>query len=139
MDRKDTQGQIYGIVDGGIHHLNYYGQTMAMKLPHVRHISCGSPPVDAGTGSAKEQTEEKWNLCGSLCTTADVIVKQFPLTGGKVGDVLVFERVGAYSVTEGINLFLSRDLPKVLFYSQAQGARLIRDSQATDRINSGNL
>lgn len=139
VDRKDTQGQIYGIVDGGIHHLNYYGQTMAMKLPHVRHISCGSPSVDAGTGSAKEQTEEKWNLCGSLCTTADVIVKQFPLTGGKVGDVLVFERVGAYSVTEGINLFLSRDLPKVLFYSQAQGARLIRDSQATDRINSGNL
>ena len=130
VDRKDTQGQIYGIVDGGIHHLNYYGQTMAMKLPHVQHIS---------RDAAENQAEEKWNLCGSLCTSADVIVKQFPLTGGKGGDVLVFERVGAYSVTEGINLFLSRDLPKVLFYSDEQGIQLIRDTQETDRINSGNF
>ena len=103
---------------------------MAMKLPHVQHIS---------RDAAENQAEEKWNLCGSLCTSADVIVKQFPLTGGKGGDVLVFERVGAYSVTEGINLFLSRDLPKVLFYSDEQGIQLIRDTQETDRINSGNF
>lgn len=35
-------------------------------------------------------------------------MKQMPLKHAKIGDALVFERVGAYSVTEGIYLFLSR-------------------------------
>ena len=34
-----------------------------------------------------------------------------PLKHAKIGDALVFERVGAYSVTEGIYLFLSRRMP----------------------------
>ena len=126
VDQKENSGQIFGIVDGGIHHLNYFGQTMAMKHPYIQHIS-----------DRKEENQiKKWNICGSLCTTADVIVKQFPLVGAKIGDVLVFERAGAYSVTEGINLFLSRDLPKVLFYSKESGFRLIRDTQVTDVFNS---
>ena len=127
VDRKENAGQIYGIVDGGIHHLNYFGQTMAMKLPYVRHI-----PI----GKRESGREEKWNICGSLCTTADVIVKQFPLAGAKVGDVLVFEGVGAYSMTEGIGLFLSRDLPKILFSSREKGIQLVRDAQPTDVWNS---
>lgn len=135
VDRKENGGQIYGIVDGGIHQLNYFGQTMAMKLPFVQHISaerggCGTWECISMNG------EEKWNICGSLCTTADVIVKQYPLRNAKVGDVLVFERTGAYSVTEGISLFLSRDLPKVLFYSRKEGIRLVRDRKETDNINS---
>lgn len=130
VDRKENGGQVYGIVDGGIHHLNYFGQTMAMKLPYIQHIPRGR------SYGQENPAEEKWNICGSLCTTADVIVKQVPLAGAKVGDVLVFERVGAYSVMEGISLFLSRDLPKVLFYSKAQGLRLVRDVQPTDVINS---
>ncbi len=156
VDRKENGGQIYGIVDGGIHQLNYFGQTMAMKLPYVQHISVEKGGTDfaqshsrgkadvADTSENKGATqecmsmkkEEKWNICGSLCTTADVIVKQYPLMDAKVGDVLVFERTGAYSVTEGISLFLSRDLPKVLFYSQKEGIRLVRDRKETDNMNS---
>lgn len=130
VERKETEGQIYGIVDGGIHHLNYYGQMMAMKLPHIQHISCQSDM------KPRQQIEEKWDICGSLCTVADVIVKQLPLVGAQVGDVLVFERVGAYSVMEGINLFLSRDLPCVLFYDQKDGIRIVRKTQSTDILNS---
>lgn len=129
VDRKENEGQIYGIVDGGIHHLNYFGQTMAMKLPYVQHIS---------SEKREDAKEEKWNICGSLCTTADLIVKQFPLVGASIGDVLVFEGVGAYSMTEGINLFLSRDLPKILFHSKKKGMELVRDTQATDVFNSRN-
>lgn len=154
VDRKENGGQIYGIVDGGIHHLNYFGQTMAMKHPYVQHISRDGKwreqrvvkqpdesteslenPIQEG---AEAVEKEKWNLCGSLCTTADVIVKQFPLKKAQVGDVLVFERTGAYSVTEGINLFLSRDLPMVLLYSEAEGLELLRDTQHTDVLNSRN-
>lgn len=32
-DLKISEGQRYCIADGGIHHVNYYGQMMAMKKP----------------------------------------------------------------------------------------------------------
>lgn len=125
VDQKRNRGQNYCIVDGGIHHLNYYGQTMAMKQPYVIHLK-----------NHKEGAIEAWNICGSLCTVSDVIVKQFPLENAQIGDILVFQNTGAYSVTEGIGLFLSRDLPKILFYSKEKGVELIRDTQVTDTINS---
>lgn len=128
LERKENAGQIFGIVDGGIHHLNYYGQTMAMKIPYLKHFL-------RGERSSEHEVEEKWNICGSLCTVADVIVKQLPLQGATPGDVLVFERTGAYSPMEGISLFLSRDLPKVLFYSQEYGIQLVRDTIQTDYFN----
>ncbi len=57
----------------------------------------------------------------------DVLVKNIPLSNAAIGDLLVFERVGAYSVTEGIYLFLSRDLPRIFFYSRKCGMQLMRD------------
>ena len=38
VDQKVNHGQNYCIVDGGLNHLNYYGQAMAMKMPHHKHI-----------------------------------------------------------------------------------------------------
>ena len=35
VDTKQNQGQNYCIVDGGINHVNYYGQAMAMKIPEM--------------------------------------------------------------------------------------------------------
>lgn len=35
VDRKTNQGQNYAIVDGGIHQLVYFGQSMAMRRPQV--------------------------------------------------------------------------------------------------------
>lgn len=130
-DRKVNQGQRYCIVDGGIHHLTYYGQTMAMKIPHYQHIRMQEETADEGDAA------ERWNICGSLCTVNDVIVKQLPLGNVSIGDVIVFERVGAYSVTEGMYLFLSRDLPQILFYSRedGNGGRMLRRRRGTDEIN----
>ena len=73
-------------------------------------------------------------MCGALCTTADVLVKDLPLTDAAIGDVIAFEKTGAYSVTEGIGLFLSRDLPRI--YKQEEGKRiLLRDFIKTSEIN----
>lgn len=124
VDQKINRGQRYGIVDGGIHHLSYFGQMMAMKIPHFLHLS-----------QEEEGEMELWNICGSLCTVNDVLVKNLPLSNAKIGDLLVFERVGAYSVTEGISLFLSRDLPQIFLYSKACGMQLIRDRKRTNEWN----
>lgn len=128
-DLKISEGQRYCIADGGIHHVNYYGQMMAMKKPPIRHLK----------RSAEAGTEERstWTICGSLCTMNDVLVKQFPLEQPAIGDSLVFEKTGAYSVTEGISLFLSRPLPQVLLYSDRNGFCCVRENLYTDVLNYG--
>ena len=123
-DIKNNNGETFVICDGGINHLKYYGQTMAMQTPPITLL-----------GDHGEKTED-YTLCGSLCTTADILVRKVTLPALSVGDVLAFGRCGAYSVTEGIGLFLSRQLPRIVLHSERGGNRLLRDFYGTDILNS---
>ena len=123
MDCKDHGGQHYCIVDGGMNHLNYLGQIMGMKRPHLRHFA------------ARAASVQDWTLCGSLCTTNDVLVRSMPLAGLCPGDLLVFENTGAYSVTEGLGLFLSRDLPQVILWQNGT-PHPVRSETPTYPINT---
>ena len=123
VDMKINKNKSYCIVDGGIHHMNYYGQMLAMKKPPVLHWN------------EKSGEPEEWTVCGSLCTMNDVLVKQYPFVDLKLGDKLIFDLVGAYSVTEGISLFLSRELPQVILYSKRDKYRLARTNYPTDILN----
>lgn len=129
VDMKVNKDQPYVIMDGGINHLNYYGQTLAMKQPYCVQL-------DAEGNEKTEGEAEAWNLCGALCTVSDVVVKRFPLHKPQIHDILVFERVGAYSVTEGIYLFLSRPLPRIYFWTEEGGLRMVREGVHTDLLNS---
>ena len=120
MDMKTSSRQHYCIVDGGIHHLHYDGQIRGMYQPYMSCI----PSRDYGYA-------EDWIVCGALCTDNDILVRKCRLGGIKVGDVLVFHRAGAYSMTEGMTLFLSHPLPKVALYSKKEGWRLVRPEQPT--------
>ncbi len=125
MDLKHNDDVNYALVDGGIHHLRYYGQTMAMQIP----------PMEVFGGddscSAERQT---YAICGSLCTTADVLVREVKLPKLKIGDVIGFGRCGAYSVTEASVLFLSRQAPSVWLLTGGEH-RLLRESQPTYPLN----
>ena len=123
VDKKTNKNQNYAILDGGIHHLVYFGQSMAMKLPICELY----PP--------KENTDEKWNLCGSLCTVNDILVKQFPAGNLQLGDCFIFKNTGAYCMTEGISLFLSRDLPSVLKINENGKIEKVRDNLPTYKFN----
>ena len=127
MDTKTTEGTHYAIVDGGIHQLNYYGQIMGMKVPYMNLYKKDM--------TASSETMP-WNVCGSLCTVNDVILKGAMLQKIDKGDCLVFEKCGAYSVTEGMALFLSRELPQIQFYSKEHGFAVIRDTVETNIFNS---
>ncbi|MBR4250180.1 MAG: diaminopimelate decarboxylase, partial [Verrucomicrobia bacterium] len=122
VDVKENRGEKYAICDGGIHQLVYYGQMMAMKRPHLAHFP------------EREGVEENWNLCGSLCTVNDVLLKQLPVKDLQVGDTFAFFRTGAYSVTEGMALFLSRELPAV-YLKDGEDLICLRERQETDGIN----
>lgn len=126
VDQKRNDAVNVCIVDGGIHHVNYYGQNMAMKTPILSFFP----------QHLLEQGEEEWTVYGSLCTVADILLKKLSLSDARVGDFLVFHNIGAYSVTEGIYLFLSRKMPRIWLYSEAEGVCLLRDELDTWKLNT---
>lgn len=127
VDLKRNQEQNYALVDGGMHHLVYFGQHMAMKQPFF-HV-CGKEHLPA---------TDQWNLCGSLCSMNDVMTKQSPLPDLALGDVLAFENAGAYCMTEGISLFLSRDIPAVYLLLENGTAVQVRKAFDTATLNQPN-
>lgn len=135
-DLKSTGDANYAILDGGIHHLNYFGQRMAMQVPPIK--------VYAGEVSENEERTDveftelpdiDYTLCGSLCTVADVLVREVKLKKLELGDVLEFGHCGAYSVTEAPVLFLSRQLPAIYAYSKEYGYECLREHIPAAEIN----
>ena len=139
VDTKTNDGANYAILDGGLHQMKYDGQIQGMQIPVITHIgSAGSVAASSagtGTAAAPDTSDEKWTLCGSLCTTADVIARGASFTGLKKGDRLVFHRTGAYSVYEGFSMFLSRDLPSVYMLDKDNQLRLMRGRIETAGFN----
>ena len=124
MDVKSSDDKNYCITDGGIHHLNYDGQIRGMY----------EPPMEILAGE-RQGEEKNWTICGSLCTVNDIMVQKLALTEPKPGDILVFKRTGAYSSMEGMLLFLSHSLPKILLYNKEEGFRQIRKAYQTYKWN----
>lgn len=126
VDMKENKNGNFVLLDGGIHHLVYYGQTMAMRIPYFEIFP------------KRNEAEVIYNLYGSLCTINDVLVKNLRVPKLTLGDTFIFKNVGAYSATEGISLFLSRDLPKVVIIDKNGSMKLVRDTIKTSEINFPN-
>ena len=126
-DMKSNKNGNHVMLDGGINHLVYYGQTMAMRIPHFDLLQAN-----------KEDEKETYTLYGSLCTINDIIVKGLEVNKLHLGDIFVFKNVGAYSVTEGISLFLSRNLPNVVLYKSDGEIIVVRNNKNTYEINYPN-
>ena len=126
-DKKTNHGQNYLILDGGMHQMVYFGQYMGMKLPKV--TLCGKED---------RVPTAQWNLCGSLCSMNDILVKALPLPEVEIGDTLCFANTGAYCVTEGIALFLSRDLPAVFVRTLDGRLHCVRETTETYLFNTRN-
>lgn len=134
VDIKKAEERNYCLVDGGIHHVNYYGSNMAMRTPVVSHLRKDEEwetLLEEKKGTAKE-----YMICGSLCTFADILVRGLMLNAPHIGDVLIFDNIGAYSVTEGSYLFLSRELPGIYLKKQDGWIEELRNQMASYEINS---
>ena len=112
------------MTDGGIHQIHYDGQVRGMYLPHVEMIP-----------EKEEGQEGEYTVFGALCTVNDVLLQKVRLKEPSVGSTLVFERTGAYSMVEGMALFLSRELPAVALYSKNMGWKQLRRRQPTYQWN----
>ncbi|MBP3701731.1 MAG: alanine racemase, partial [Lachnospiraceae bacterium] len=129
-DCKTNKGANYCLIDAGIHQINYYGQNMALKTPLIDHYPM-HPQADV--------EPQEWMMVGSLCTFNDVVARNFPVKDLRIGDYFIFHNIGAYSVTEGGYLFLSRDLPNIYFADEKNGIRLIRQGIPTHILSTPDL
>ncbi len=125
MDLKENEGVNYCIIDGGINHINYYGSMMGMNSPVMQQIKTNSDTED-----------KEWCICGSLCSTNDVEIRAFNGKGLSINDLLVFNNIGAYSITEGIYLFLSRTMPKIILRNDEDDYVVARDFMESSILNT---
>ena len=133
VDTKTNDGINYAIIDGGSHQLRYYGQMQGMQIPLMDLISIHDFPQDT-----ESKQDNKWTVCGSLCTTADVLARNAEFDGKPltIGDTLVFHQVGAYSLYECISLFLSRDLPRIYLFKNDCTLKCVRDKMESSIFNT---
>lgn len=128
-DIKTSFDNNWCILGGGINHVNYLGSMMGLKIPVIKFLSS----EERGRGDDLDMAS--YTLCGSLCTTNDVLVRDIKTDKPLIGDVLAFTNIGAYSVTEGINLFLSRTMPKIAIYSCGK-TEVVRDRIESWKLNN---
>lgn len=123
VDIKNNENGNILLVDGGINHLVYYGQTMAMRIPYMEQYP------------KREGVLKHYTLYGSLCTINDILVKNIELKDVQVNDTFIFKNVGAYCSTEGISLFLSRELPKIILKEKNGKFKMVRSNIKTSNLN----
>ena len=137
-DVKTNDGTNYAILEGGLHQITYYGSMAGMKVPSIDYISktSGSTKMDEVQGELKNELQD-YVLAGSLCSVNDILVRKVSLPKLDIGDSLCFNLTGAYSATEGISLFLSRDLPAIIVQGIDGKVALVREHTETNIYNGG--
>jgi diaminopimelate decarboxylase len=128
VDLKINNERRYCIVDGGSHHIRYYGQMLGIKVPKVKIVR----------NHITNEGNYRWNVCGALCTIHDCLLKDYETQDIQIGDLISFCNIGAYSVTETDYLFLSRELPLILIKDLDNSFVEIRKRIATAEVNSRN-
>jgi len=100
IDKKISRGQIFLVVDGGLHHhltaSGNFGQVIRKNYP-----------VAIGTKMGHQHLETV-NIVGPLCTPLDILADKMQLPNAEVDDLVVIYQSGAYGYTASPNKFLSQ-------------------------------
>jgi diaminopimelate decarboxylase len=99
IERKISRGQVFLIMDGGLHHhlaaSGNFGQVIRKNYPVV----IGNKV----TGGEREIA----SVVGPLCTPLDLLADQMEMAKADVGDLVVVFQSGAYGFTASPTAFLS--------------------------------
>lgn len=103
VDRKESRGTTFLVVDGGMHHQlaasGNFGQVIRRNYP----IAVGN--------RMDETPSETVQVVGCLCTPLDLLGDKVALPRGEVGDLVVLFQAGAYGHTASPTAFLSHPAP----------------------------
>jgi diaminopimelate decarboxylase len=103
VDRKESRGRTFLVVDGGMHHQlaasGNFGQVIRRNYP----IAIGN--------RMDEEPTEMATVVGKLCTPLDILGDRVALPPADVGDLVVVFQAGAYGFTASPTAFLSHPEP----------------------------
>ena len=103
VDRKESRGSTYLVVDGGLHHQlaasGNFGQVLRRNYPLV-----------IGSRTDAEPTETV-QVVGALCTPLDLLGDRVSVPSCDVGDLVVIFQAGAYGLTASPTAFLGHPAP----------------------------
>ncbi len=103
IDRKESRGHTYLVVDGGMHHQlaasGNFGQAIRRNYP----LALGN--------RMDQSTREVVSVVGCLCTPLDLLGDRVELPPGRIGDLVVIFQAGAYGLTASPTAFLSHPAP----------------------------
>jgi diaminopimelate decarboxylase len=103
VDRKESRGKTYLVVDGGLHHQlaasGNFGQVIRRNYP-----------VAIGNRMDEEATDTV-SVVGCLCTPLDLLADGVSLPAADIGDLVVVFQAGAYGLTASPTAFLSHPPP----------------------------
>jgi diaminopimelate decarboxylase len=99
LDRKVSQGQVFLVADGGLHHhlaaSGNFGQVIRKNYP----VAVGNR-IDAAE-------REVQTVVGPLCTPLDLLADRMEMARAEPGDLIVVFQSGAYGPTASPAAFLS--------------------------------
>lgn len=103
VDRKESRGKVFLVVDGGLHHQlaasGNFGQAIRRNYPI------------AVAGQVDAETAGRVTVVGCLCTPLDLLGDDVELPTADVGDLIVLFQAGAYGLTASPTAFLSHPAP----------------------------
>jgi diaminopimelate decarboxylase len=103
VDRKESRGKIFLVVDGGLHHQlaasGNFGQVFRRNYPLAIACRIDDPP------------QESVNIVGCLCTPLDRLGDDVPLPRAEIGDLVAVFQAGAYGLTASPTAFLGHPQP----------------------------
>ncbi len=103
VDRKDSRGTTFLVVDGGMHHQlaasGNFGQVIRRNYPIAVANRMDAEPA------------ETVQVVGCLCTPLDLLGDRVELPRAEVGDLVVLFQAGAYGHTASPTAFLSHPAP----------------------------
>ena len=103
VDRKESRGKTYLVVDGGLHHQlaasGNLGQVIRRNYPIAVANRMDAEPAEQVT------------VVGCLCTPLDLLGDNVTLPRAGVGDLIVLYQAGAYGLTASPTAFLSHPAP----------------------------
>lgn len=103
IDRKESRGRQYLVVDGGLHHQlaasGNFGQVIRRNYPIAVGNRICAPANEAVT------------VVGCLCTPLDLLADDVSLPKAEVGDLIVLFQAGAYGFTASPTAFLGHPAP----------------------------
>jgi diaminopimelate decarboxylase len=103
VDRKESRGVPFLVVDGGLHHQlaasGNFGQVIRRNYPVVIANRLGEAPAETA------------NIVGCLCTPLDLLGDRLLVPKAQVGDLVAVFMAGAYGLTASPTAFLSHPSP----------------------------